>query len=111
MADVQKVTERPLDESGITPVEYKVLIKVDEVEEVTEGGLYIPQQAMEKEQISQERGTLLKVGGNAFEEWTGPKPQPGDRVLFEKYGGKLIEGRQELRICNDKDITAILEGQ
>ena len=100
------------NESGILPVEYKVLILPDEVPEKTESGiLYRPETAREKEQWAQVKGELVEVGGNAFEDWKGIAPQVGERVMFAKYAGiRDVEGAdgKKYQICNDKDIIAVI---
>ena len=100
------------NESGIQPVEFKVLVKVDELEEVTEGGIIIPEDVRAKEALAIANATLIAVGGNAFTEpnWKGLIPQPGMRVIIAKYSGNLLKGSDgvEYRLCSDKDIAAIL---
>jgi co-chaperonin GroES (HSP10) len=100
------------NDSGIIPVEYKVLILPDEVPEKTESGiLFRPETAREKEQWAQVRGLLVSVGGNAFEDWKGTIPSPGDRVMFAKYAGiREIDGSdgKKYQVCNDKDIIAVI---
>ena len=95
--------------SGIQPVEYKILIEPTEVEQVSAGGIVLASKTTEKEQMAQVRGTLVAVGGNAFEDWTGTIPTVGDTVCFAKYAGYVIKGDdgKEYRLANDKDVVAI----
>ncbi len=97
------------NQSGISPREYRVLVKPDKVEQKTAGGIYIPDQVNERNQMAECRGCLVDVGGIAFEEWPDA-PRPGDRVLIAKYSGIVTKGAdgEEYRVCNDKDITAVL---
>lgn len=95
----------------IYPVDYKVLIKLDPVEEKSSGGIIMSTgQATEREQMAQVRGTLIARGGNAFQDWKGARPEPGMRVMLAKYAGLFCEGYdgEEYRLCNDKDVAAIL---
>lgn len=94
----------------IKPVEYKVLIEPDNIEEKTAGGIILASVVKEKEQMAQVKGVLIDIGGNAFEEWN-EKPKIGDKVYFGKYAGYIIKGNdgKEYRLCNDKDICAIIE--
>jgi len=100
-----------MSESGIVPVEYKVLIEPEQVNEQTSGGLYLPQQTKEKDEMAQVKGTLVAVGGSAFEDWQGRRPEIGDKVYFGKYAGFVVEGADErkYRLINDKDVAAIIE--
>ena len=98
----------------IVPVEYKVYIEVDEISDKSEGGLYLPEQTREREQYAHDKGTLIAVGGMAFSDWKGRKPEVGDKVIFNKYAGSMIQVREDrqlmkFRLCNDKDICAIME--
>jgi len=100
--------------SGLEPVEYKVVVLQDAVEEKTKGGIYLPQDTQEKEQIAEVNGTLIAVGGLAFHDginspWWPPIPKPGDRVLVSKYSGFMFEGTdgKKYQCCQDKDILGI----
>ena len=101
------------NESGIKPVEFKVLIKPIEVEEKTKGGIILPQQTKEREAYAQQEGLLVAVGAIAFTEpdWL-EKPRPGDKVLFDKFAGGTVTGRdgQMYRLINDKEIAAVIYG-
>ena len=104
-----------MNPTGIKPVEYKVLIKVDDLKDQSEGGIWIPESRMEREQIAHDRGTLVDKSDMAFSDWPGTKPEVGQKVIFSKYAGSVImfegkgNGRGRYRLCNDKDICAILE--
>ncbi len=100
--------------TGIKPVQFRVLISVDEVEGQTSGGIFIPEHALEREQMGHDRGTLIAVGDMAFEDWTGTLPKVGDKVIFVKYAGTIIQFREErittkYRLCKDADICAIIK--
>lgn len=96
--------------SGLQPVEYKVLIKQDETEKVTDGGIVLPKETTEKEQWAEVKATLIAVGGKAFHDFGDPNPRPGDRVVVRQYAGYKIKGKDkiEYQVCNDKDITLII---
>lgn len=103
------------NESGVYPTEYKVLVAPKSVEEKTAGGIILPDSTKERDQFAQQEGTLIAVSPLAFtyDGWAGcegMKPEPGDRVLFARYAGATIKGKdgKEYRLCNDKDIAAVL---
>lgn len=106
-----------MNEWGLQPVEYKVLIEPDQVEEVAGRAklIIVPDTVRDKFQIAKVKGTLLAIGGNAFEDWKEPKPKVGDKVYFAKYAGMMLkrydpEGKiHNAVLCNDKDIAAILD--
>lgn len=115
---------RDLNNWGLQPVEYKILIEPDEVEEFAGRGNIIvkPDHARDKEQVQKIKGTLIAVGGNAFSDWSEPIPKVGDVVYFAKYAGIRLqrddgqdeEGRYKYKhacLCNDKDIAAIITSE
>jgi len=98
----------------VRPVEFKVLIKPDKIEDRSTGGLYLPDSAREKQQFAVDRGEVIAVGDGFFSELPGPIPKIGDKVIFNRYAGSLINldvdgKREDFRLCNDKDICAIIE--
>ena len=95
--------------SGITTLEFKVLILPDEVEQTSAGGIIMPDVRHEREEWAQVRGTLIASGGRAFEDWPDA-PADGAQVYFAKYQGILVPGDdgKEYRLCNDKDISALV---
>lgn len=100
-----------MNNSGLHPVEYKILIEPEEVERKTESGIILTDKVTDREKMAQVRGKLIAVGGNAFEDWLPPIPKVGDTVSYAKYAGLIVEGsdRKEYRLANDKDITSIVQ--
>lgn len=99
-----------MNTSGLYPVEYKILIEPESVEQKTASGIILTDKVTDREKMAQVRGKLIAVGGNAFEDWLPPIPKVGDTVSYAKYAGLIVEGAngKEMRLCNDKDITAIV---
>ena len=77
----------------------------------TEGGVYMPESAVEQQQVSTQVGYVLKVGSLAYKDSekfpTGPWCQEKDWVMFARYSGSRfnIDGG-EVRILNDDEILA-----
>jgi chaperonin GroES len=99
--------------SGVYPTEYKVLIRPIEVDQKTKGGIIIPDETKERDQFAQMRGVLVAVSPLAFtyDDWKDAKPpKVGDEVLFAKYAGAVVDGKdgKKYRLTNDKDIAAVL---
>lgn len=106
------------NDSGLVPVEFKCVVLLDPVQTKSAGGIYIPDERKERDQEAQIEATLIAVGPKAFTEpdWGDPQPQPGDRVLIEKYAGDAIRWKpavenekKPFRIINDKAILAIIQ--
>lgn len=86
----------------IKPLGDRVLVRIDEVEEKTSGGIYIPQTAQEKTQI----GVVVEVG----DDKDAIKVKAGQKVMYDKYAGTTVkvEGKEQL-IIKMSDILAVIE--
>jgi co-chaperonin GroES (HSP10) len=103
------------NQTGILPTEFKVLIAPKPVEEKV-GSIIIPDMTKESEKYAQIEGRIVAVSHLAFtyataEEWGDHKPKPGDRVLYAKYAGVRVKGKdgKEYVLVNDKDVCAVVE--
>ncbi len=85
----------------VKPLGDRVLVKMEQEEEKTKGGLFIPETAQEKTQIA----SVIAVGDDEEEI----KVKPGDRVMFDKYAGTTvkIDGDDHL-ILSMGDILAVI---
>lgn len=92
----------------LSPLSNRVVVKRDEAETKTPGGLFIPETAKEKACF----GTVLFVGrGKVLDNGQLREPQvkPGDRVLFAKYVGTEVEleGDKLLVMSEDELLTVV----
>ena len=92
----------------LKPLQDRVVVKPADAEEVSKGGIILPDTAQEKPQ----QGEVMAVGpGKAADNGELIKPQvkKGDKVLYGKYSGTEItyEGEDYL-IVRENDIFAIL---
>lgn len=102
--------------SGLRALEYKVLLLPDSVEEVTAGGIIKLQSTAEQDSWAQVKGTIVSVGGKAFDDWSPDERaalNPGARVYYSKYEGVLVQGAdgEEYRLIQDKGIGAIVQDE
>lgn len=95
--------------NSLKPLGSRVVIEPVEQDEVTAGGIVLPETAKEKPQ----KGKILSVGPGDRDE--GGKRIPmdvkvGDTVLYAKYAGTEIkvEGKK-LLILKESDVLAIFE--
>ena len=101
-----------MNPSGIEPLDLKVLVRPDTAEEITKGGIIIPDSTKDRNKFAVTKATLVSVGDNAFKEWgVGNAPKVGSRILMAQYAGARVKGRdgQEYVIMNDEDVLAIIE--
>ncbi len=66
----------------IKPMGDRVLVKMEQIQEKTAGGIFIPQTAQEKTQV----GVVLAVGDDET-----IKVKKGDRVMYDKYAGTTVK--------------------
>jgi chaperonin GroES len=93
----------------LQPLGDRVVVKRDESEEITAGGIVLPDSAKDKPA----RGKVVSVGdGRLLEDGTRAPFQvkAGDRVLFSSYAGDEFKiDDQELVLMREEDILAIIE--
>lgn len=105
-----KVTKlRVENESGIHPRGDRVLVLLDEAQETSAGGIIIPKDARDRDEMNAIEGVMVAAGGNAFADWQDP-PNVGERVVFGKFAGITLEGNDARRyrlLDQDSDVAAV----
>ena len=100
MAKKAKNTIRPLDD--------RVVVRPLEAEEVSAGGIVLPDTAKEKPQ----RGEIIATGpGRMLDSGDrgGLSVKVGDQVFYGKYAGTDVKvAGDELKIMRETDILGIL---
>jgi chaperonin GroES len=94
------------DSLNLRPLDDRVVVEPKEAEEVTAGGIVLPDTAKEKPQ----RGTVVAVGpGKLLDsgERGALSVSVGDEVIYGKYSGSEVEidGR-DVKILRETDILA-----
>lgn len=101
-----------LNQSGILPTGGHLLVMPKKVEEITSGGIILPQETQEKEQQAATEGTLIAVGPTAWmdldngEAWANI----GDKISYSRYAGVSMTGQdnEQYVLINDNDVLARL---
>jgi chaperonin GroES len=93
---------------NLKPLGGRVVVEPIEVEDVTTGGIFLPETAKEKPQ----KGTILSTGPGERDDkgkFIPMEVKVGDVVLFNKYAGTEIkvEGKKVM-ILRENEILAIL---
>ena len=93
---------------NLKPLADRVIVKPMETEEITKGGIIVPDTAKEKPI----EGTIVAIGpGKITEDGKQVKLEvkEGDKVLYGKYSGTevTVEGEEYL-IMRESDIFAII---
>jgi chaperonin GroES len=95
---------------SLKPLGDRVVVEPIEQEEVTAGGIVLPETAKEKPQ----QGKILAAGPGARDD-AGKRIEMdvkvGDKVLYAKYAGTefKVDGKK-LLILRESDLLAIVEG-
>lgn len=92
----------------VRPLGSKILVKREEEENMTKGGIFIPDTAREKPR----RGKVIAAGPGRKDE-KGKRIAldvvAGDTVLFSKYAGNEIKiDGMEYLLMNEDDILGII---
>jgi len=95
---------------ALQPLADRVIVKPLDAEEVTKGGIVLPDSAKEKPQ----EGEIIAVGDGKISD-NGQKQaltvKVGDRVLYGKYSGTEIANKdgEKVLIMREDDILAIVK--
>ena len=94
---------------NIQPLGDRVVIRRDDSESTTSGGIVLPDSAKDKPA----RGRVVSVGdGKLLDDGSRGEMQvtAGDRVLFSSYAGETIElGDDEYLLMSEDNILAVIE--
>lgn len=93
------------------PPGYALKILVDKVEEKSAGGIFLPGQALERQQLFVKNGTVVEMGPDAYDPETYKTPwcKVGDRIYFRAdIGFKVHERGKEYTYIKDNDLVAVI---
>lgn len=86
---------------NVKPLGTRVIIEPKKTEEKTKGGIYLPDTAKDSENV----GIIVAIS----ESIKDSQVKVGDKVMFEKFGGKEISDNDNSYVILDyKDIIAVL---
>jgi len=93
----------------LSPVLDRILIRQAKGENVTAGGILIPEPAREKPL----KGEVLAVGGGRVTTegiLIKPNVKPGDVVLFNRFAGTEVRfNGEDLLVLKEEDILCVFE--
>ena len=85
----------------IKPMGDRLLVKMEQIQEKTAGGIFIPQTAQEKTQMA----VVQAVGDDET-----IKVKKGDRILYDKYAGTTVKtDGEEMLILHMTDVLAVID--
>lgn len=93
---------------NLKPLQDRVVVKAAEAEEISKGGIILPDTAQEKPQ----QGEVMAVGPGKIAdsgELIKPQVKKGDKILYGKYSGtEITVDDEEYLIVRESDIFAII---
>jgi chaperonin GroES len=106
---VVSIFEKESEAMKLQPLNDRIVVKRTEEEEVSKGGIIIPDTAKEKPI----QGKVLAVGTGKVLDDGSKMPldvKKGDTVLFSKYAGSEVNiESEELLIMREDDVLAVVE--
>jgi len=93
---------------NLTPLHDRIIVKASQPEEITKGGIYIPDTAKEKPM----QGEVIAVGkGKTADDGKliTMQVKVGDKILYGKYSGTEVTiDAEEFLIMRESDVFAII---
>lgn len=92
--------------SGIRPLGDQVLVFPDPMEQVTASGIQImTDKELDRLELGQTEGVVVAGAGEGYEV--------GDRIIFTKYSGLLMDGVDGLRyrLVDKRDVRGVYENE
>ena len=111
---VKKESDEKVASKMPQPKGYKLLISTVQVDEKTEGGVYMPDALRDAEGIASIIGFVVSMGADAYKDKekfpNGAYCKEGDFVIFRSYSGTRFKiHSQEFRLINDDTVEAVVD--
>ena len=96
------------------PTGWRILVLPFKMKDKTEGGLYLGQETVERQQVASQCGNVLAMGSECYQDKkrypSGPWCKGGDWVVFARYAGSRIEIEGgEVRLLNEDEVLATIQ--
>ncbi len=93
---------------NLKPLGGRIVVEPTEAEDITTGGIFLPETAKEKPQ----KGTILSVGPGERDDkgkYIPMEVKVGDVVLYNKYAGTEIKvDGKKIIILRENEVLAVL---
>lgn len=102
------------------PAGWRISVLMLTTPDMTDGGLFLLDEERERRAIVSPQGIVVALGPQAYRETNdgdrrfseGPWCRVGDRILFNRYGGRAfrLANGQVVITLNDTDVTDVMDG-
>ena len=114
MYAAETIEEYRNDDALVEPIGYKLLVAMPQIEDTTKGGVHLPDELKDREQVASIVGCVIAIGPDAYKDKkkfpSGPWCKVGDWIVFRAYSGTKIRlsGSQEIRLINDDSAEGVV---
>ena len=115
MTSVYSTAEVVVPDNPPIPTGYHVLVILPKVEDKTKGGVLLPTDVKNREDIASIVAKVIAIGPDAYPEnefrfRNGPWCKEGDFVIFRSYSGTRfkVQGK-EFRLINDDTVEGVVD--
>jgi co-chaperonin GroES (HSP10) len=104
----------------IRPTGHHVLVKPEKMKKISEGGIFLPEDMVSRENTAKVRGEIVAVGENSWKAFDNGEPwaEVGDKVYFKRHVSDIIEDESDIDesgdpqkyfLLVDENILAVIE--
>lgn len=98
-----------MNSTGLIPLGHRVLLQTKQLNRKTDGGIILPDDYAEKQDMAQMEAVVLDSGEEAFASMV-IQPKQGDKVMISKFAGLVyVIDDVEYRMVNDDDIVGLFK--
>lgn len=99
-----------MNDSGIHPKGWTLLILLDPVEEKA-GLLHKTPERIEADRLSQQNATVIEIGPECWVREKSPRCKEGDHIRFRLYAGEIVTGNdgKKYRVIPDDVVYCVLD--
>lgn len=95
------------------PLHKWLVVRADPRSRVTRGGIELPEQLTKAEIVTENTGTILKMGGEVRDA-AGVPIEPGDRIVFrgflkDAFHDFEVDGDETVFLLRIEDVLAIID--
>lgn len=103
-----------INPKDIIPIGPYMLIELEKVEDITAGGILLPDKLKDQQDLASTTAKILAMGHECYLEYEKetPVPEDGDMVITARYAGLKIDTENgNHKICKDEDVVAVIRSK